>query len=125
MSDHIRTGFNAVRPYVFGPLSILDFVTDTLGAQVLNRFEQGEAAVHAEVQAGDSIIVLELCDPPHKAGIPGSIYIYVENAGTVATAAANHDIEICSPTEDKHYEERQVAIRNSYGNVRWVATFTG
>ena len=123
MSDHIRNGFSAVRPYVFGPHSILDFVEGSLNGRVLARHHQAGNAQHLEVQVGDSIVVLELRDPPHEVGFPGSIYVYVEDVDAAATQAENFDVEVFSAPEDKPYDERQAGIRDSYGNVWWVATF--
>ena len=125
MESHVRNGFSAVRPYVFGPLSLVSFVENALGGVVLARHEQGENARHIEVQVGDSVVVLELADPPHEIGFPGSIYVYVEDVDVVVRAAAECDVEVFAAAEDKPYEERQAGLRDSYGNVWWVATYTG
>ena len=53
---------------MFGPHSILKFVETCLGGKVLVRHEQEGNAQHIEVQVGDSIVVLELRDPPHESG---------------------------------------------------------
>ncbi len=123
MTSHVRNGFSTVRPYVFGPNALLDFVVNSLNGIVLNNYEQGESARHIEVQIEDSIIVLELCDPPHEVGIPGSIYVYVEDVDAVAASAADHGLKVFSPADDKPYEERQAGLKDSYGNIWWVATF--
>ena len=123
MTQHIRNGFSAVRPYVFGSHSILTFVETCLDGKVLVRHDQGGNAAHIEVQVGDSIIVLELRDPPHESGFPGSIYVYVEDVDLAASRAENCEVEIFSPAEDKPYEERQMGVRDSFGNVWWIARF--
>jgi PhnB protein len=33
------------------------------------------------------------------------------------------DVEVFSAAEDKPYEERQVGVKDAYGNVWWVATY--
>ena len=121
---HVRGGFSAARPYVYGPHSILKFIETCLGGKVLERHENGGNAQHIEVQVGDSIIVLELRDPPHESGFPGSIYVYVEDVDLAATNAADCEVEIFSPPEDKPYEERQMGVRDAYGNVWWVSRYT-
>lgn len=120
---HIRNGFSAVRPYVYGPHSILHFVTSALGGEVLVEHAQGGSAKHIEVKLGDSVIVLELCDPPHASGFPGSIYVYVPDVDAVVSQAAGCDVEVFASAEDKPYEERQAGIKDAYGNVWWVASF--
>ena len=99
MALHVRNGFSSVRPYVFGPLSVLAFVEQALDGKVLVRHEMPWNAQHVEVQVGDSVIVLELRDPPHEAGFPGSIYVYVEDVDLVAKRAAALAVEIFSPVE--------------------------
>ncbi len=123
MPDYVRNGFSSVRPYVFGPHSVLDFVVGALDGRVLVRHKQSGNAEHIEVQIGDSVVVLELRDPPHDAGFPGSIYVYVEDVNLATERAQKYAIEIFSPLEDKPYAERQVGIRDAYGNVWWVATY--
>jgi PhnB protein len=123
MSDHVRNGFSSVRPYVFGPHSILDFLEGSLNGRVLARHQQDGNAQHVEVQVGDSVVVLELRDPPHEAGFPGSIYVYVEDVDFAVKRAQDYAVEVFSPVADKPYAERQVGIRDAYGNVWWVATY--
>jgi PhnB protein len=123
MNSHVRYGFSTVRPYVFGPHSILDFLETCLGGKVLARHEQGGNAQHIEVQVGDSIVVLELKDPPHESGFPGSIYVYVEDVDMAASRAVDCDVEIFAPPEDKPYQERQMGVRDAFGNVWWIAQY--
>ncbi len=123
MPDHIRNGFSAVRPYVFGPHSIMDFVEQALEGTVLVRHQQEGNAAHIEVQIEDSVLVLELRDPPHEVGFPGSIYLYVKDVDLVVKRSEKLDVEVFSPAEDKPYAERQAGIRDAYGNVWWVATY--
>ena len=123
MPEHVRNGFSSVRPYVFGPHSILDFVEGSLNGRVLSRHHQEGNAQHIEVQIGDSILVLELRDPPHDVGFPGSIYVYLEDVDLAAKRARQFNVEVFSPAADKPYAERQAGIRDEYGNVWWVATY--
>ena len=90
---------------------------------MLARHQQEGNAQHVEVQIGDSVIVLELRDPPHEVGFPGSIYVYVEDVDSVADSAASCGVEVFSRPENKPYAERQAGLRDSYGNVWWVATY--
>jgi len=123
LNSHVRNGFSAVRPYIYGPHNILTFVEVALDGRVLARHRQGKNAEHIEVQIGDSVLVLELCDPPHESGFPGSVYVYVNDVDLAVRKALECEVEVFSAPEDKPYEERQAGIRDSYGNVWWVATY--
>jgi PhnB protein len=119
---HVRNGFSAVRPYVFGNMALWDMVQQTFAATLLVRHEMGDSANHIEAQIGDSVIILELSDPPHASGFPGSIYVYVEDVDLTYQRAVSAGAEVISAPEDKPYGERQAGIKDSYGNVWWIAT---
>lgn len=78
--QHVRHGFGSVRPYIHGPVSLLDFVQDVFGAAELERHEFGPDSSHVEVRIGDSALVIEAGELPSE--IPGwtnSVYVYVED----------------------------------------------
>jgi hypothetical protein len=66
--QHVRHGFGSVRPYVYGHLRLWDLVKDAFGAIELERHQVGPKAFHIEARIGDSMIVLEIADPPHPQG---------------------------------------------------------
>ena len=41
MTKHIRNGMGAVRPYVYGPPPLLDFVQRAFGAEIVERSRDG------------------------------------------------------------------------------------
>ena len=74
---HVRHGFGAVRPYVYGHLELVRFVKTVLGAQELERTENSRGGAHVELRIGDSVVVLEtMASPP---ATPGQICVYVED----------------------------------------------
>ena len=73
--QHVRHGFGSVRPYVYGRLGLWDLVKDTFGTLELERHQVGPKAFHIEAKIGDSVIVLEIADPPHPHGSQSSIYV--------------------------------------------------
>ncbi|MGI9431330.1 MAG: VOC family protein [Myxococcota bacterium] len=125
MSDatHVRGGFSAVRSYVFGPLSLATIVERAFGARELGRHEVGPNAFHLEFQIGDSVLVMELADPPHASGMPGSTYVYVPDVDASHAAALAAGASEVSAPEAKPYGERQSGVRDEYGNIWWIATF--
>jgi hypothetical protein len=61
--DHVR-GIGTVRPYIYGPVELLEFVQQTFDAVVLERQEFGPRSCHVEMQIGDSVLVIEAGDLP-------------------------------------------------------------
>jgi PhnB protein len=123
--DHVRHGMGSVRPYVYGPISLWDFVRDVFGAIEVERHAFGPKAFHIEARIGDSFIVLETGDPPHPGGTPGSIYAYVPEADAAYRRALELGATSIAEPTDKPYRERQSGVRDSFGNTWWIATYRG
>jgi PhnB protein len=121
---HIRHGVGSVRPYLYGRLDMLELVRRAFGAVELERLEAGKG-FHVEAKIGDSVIVMEVADPPHPSAKPASIYVYVEDVDeTYARAIAAGATSVAAP-QDKPYQERAAGIKDSFGNTWWIATYTG
>ena len=114
---------DAVRPYVYGSLALAKMVERAFGARELGRHEVGPNAFHLEFQIGDSVLVMELADPPHESGMPASIYVYVPGVDASHAAALAEGATEGSRPEGKPFGERQSGVRDEYGNVWWIATF--
>jgi PhnB protein len=123
--SYIRHGMGAVRPYLFGRLDLLDFVCNVFGAVELERTEFGPLAFHVEVMIGDSVVVLELSDPPHESATTGQTYLYVADVDATYRAAIEAGaVKLAAPV-DKPYEERSAGVKDSFGNTWWISTYTG
>ena len=121
--NHLRHGMGTVRPYLYGPASLPEWVIDTFAGEELERVE-GERGDHVEIAIGDSVVVIEAGDPPPGA-TQGSVYIYVPDVDAAYYRALNAGaISIAAP-ENKSYEERGAGVKDSFGNTWWIATYTG
>lgn len=122
-TTHIRNGVGAVRPYVYGPRSLVPFLETTFSAQVVERSPDGG---EVEVRIGDSAVALALGDEfPEGVATRASIYVYVEDAdATYQQALRNGATPIAAP-EGKPYGERAGGVRDSFGNVWFIATYRG
>jgi PhnB protein len=124
-NQHIRHGVGSVRPYLYGRLDILELVKRAFGAVELERLGVGAKGYHVEAKIGDSMIVMEVSDPPHPGGKPASIYVYVDDVdGAYNRALAAGATSITEP-EDKPYQERAAGVKDSFGNIWYIATYTG
>jgi PhnB protein len=120
---YIRHGFAAVRPYLHDLLDLADFVLEVFGAAELERIEAGPKKFHIESQIGDSVVVLETGDPPHPSAAPASVYVCVEDVDAAYNRALEFGVAPIAAPEDKPYQERGAGVRDSFGNVWWIATF--
>lgn len=120
---HIRNGVGAVRPYVFGPPSLLRFLRETFSAEVVERSPDGG---EVEIRIGDSAVALALGDE-FREGIAtrASVYVYVEDADATYELALRNGATPISPPEDKPYRERAGEVRDDFGNVWYISTYLG
>ena len=123
-TKHIRHGVGTVRPYLYGRLDMAEMVKRAFGAVELERLPVG-GGFHIEAKIGDSMVVMELSDPPHPGGKPASIYVYVDDVDAAYNRAIAAGATSIAAPEDKPYQERAAGVKDSFGNVWYIATYTG
>ncbi len=123
-TKHIRHGVGSVRPYLYGRLDMLELVKRAFGAVELERLEAGKG-YHVEAKIGDSMVVMEVGDPPHPGGTPASIYVYIDDVDAAYQRALAAGATSVAAPENKPYQERAAGIKDSFGNTWWIATYTG
>jgi PhnB protein len=121
---HIRHGVGSVRPYLYGAMDTAELVKRAFGAVELERLPVGKG-FHIEAKIGDSMIVMELCDPPHPGGKPASIYVYVDDVDAAYNRALAAGATSIAAPEDKPYQERSAGVKDGFGNTWYIATYTG
>jgi PhnB protein len=122
-ASYVRHGVGTVRPYLYGNVDLIEFVERVFGAVELERFAFGLNCLHVEAAIGDSVVVLEVGDPPPAIASPASIYVYVPDVDAAYGRALEAGAEEIEPPEDKHYDERAAGVKDSFGNTWWIATY--
>lgn len=123
-NPHIRHGFGSVRAYLYGPVDLLEFVSQVFEAQELERADTG-GGIHAEVQIGDSVVILELGDVPSEFVTRGSVYIYVPDVDATYHRALQMGATSLDAPADKPYQDRNAGVKDSFGNIWWIGTHLG
>jgi PhnB protein len=124
MNTHIRNGLGAVRPFIYGRLDLIDFVTTVFGAVELERNAVSNG-FHVQARIGDSVVVLSAMEPPYPQATRASIYVYVENVDAAyARAIAAGATSLGEPTQ-RPFDERTASVQDRFGNVWFLATYTG
>lgn len=124
MSSHIRHGAGAVRPYLHGPVALIQFVKDVFEAEEIERHEFGPESFHVELKVGDSVLVIEAGELP-KDVTPwtNSVYVYVKDVDAAYERAMKLEARSIAAPVDKPYQERQAGFRDAAGNTWWVGTY--
>lgn len=128
----IPKGYHAVTPYlsVKGAASAIAFYKKAFGAKEVMRMPgPGGTIAHAEIQIGDSRIMLadefpemNFRSPRSVGGTPVNIHLYVQDVGKVARKAVAAGAKPLRPVADQFYGDRSGSLEDPFGHVWHVAT---
>ena len=127
----IPRGYRTATPYLIvdGAARAIDFYKKAFRAKEIMRLEQNGKIGHAEIQVGNSRIMLadEFPDmdargPKSIGGSPVSIHLYVKDADKTFAKAVKAGARIKHPIEDKFYGDRTGSVEDPYGHIWHVAT---
>lgn len=128
----IPEGYHSVTPYLYirGAGRAIDFYKSVFGATEKLRMPSPDGKImHAELQIGDSVVMLADENPHSQAkspetlgGVTNSILLYLENVDSVVDNAVKLGAKILRPTEDQFYGDRMGTILDPFGQMWSVAT---
>jgi PhnB protein len=121
---HVRNRIGAVRPFIYGRLDLLDFVKRTFGAVELERNPLAHG-FHVQARIGDSVVVLSALEPPFAEATRASVYVYVDDVDATYRRALAAGASSLGEPSDRPFQERTASVRDSFGNVWYLATYTG
>jgi PhnB protein len=114
---------------VNGAAKAIEFYSEVFGATERSRFPgPGDTIAHAELEIGDSILMLEDAaefmgtQAPPADGIPGNAeyhFIYVEDADATIDKAVKLGATLKRPAQDQFYGDRDGFIIDPFGHA-WV-----
>jgi PhnB protein len=125
-------GYHTATPYLIvnGAAAAIEFYKKAFGATELFRMDApGGKIGHAEIQIGDSRIMLadefpemDARGPQSIGGTPVSIMLYVEDVDTVFNRAIAAGAKVKQPVQDKFYGDRSGNFVDPFGHVWTIAT---
>jgi PhnB protein len=128
----IPDGYHSVTPYLIvkGAGDAIEFYKRAFGATEIMRLSgPGATVAHAEIQIGDSRIMLADENPPMNFLAPlspgscgVSICLYVENVDRVVAQATGAGAQVQRPLMDQFYGDRSATLEDPFGHVWTVAT---
>ena len=128
----IPPGFHTVTPYlaIKNALAALEFYKKAFGATERFRMLMPDGRLaHAEIQVGDSIIMM--CDefpehggksPQTLGGSPVYLYLYVEDVDAFYNKAVAAGAKASKPIMDQFYGDRSGLLEDPFGHQWWIAT---
>ena len=128
----IPEGYHSVTPYLIvkGAAAAIDFYKRAFSATEIMRLgAPGGKIGHAEIQIGDSRIMLADEHPEMNASAPQSpgssgvgICLYVEDVDTMVAQAIGAGAKVQRPLQDQFYGDRSATLEDPFGHVWTVAT---
>jgi PhnB protein len=128
----IPDGYHSIQPYLHirGAVEALDFYKKAFGAIERMRMPQEDGRIgHAEIQLGDSVIMLadehpekEIYSPKHFGGSAVSIMFYVENCDAVYQQAITAGAKSLREPADQFYGDRMAGVEDPFGFQWWIGT---
>jgi PhnB protein len=127
----IPEGYHSITPYLIikGAVKALEFYKQAFGATELFRMEHEGKIGHAEMQIGDSRIMLadehpdmKYLGPDTLGGSCVSIMLYVGDVDSVFNQAITAGATEQRAIEDKFYGDRMGSLVDPFGHVWHVGT---
>ncbi|MGH2716572.1 MAG: VOC family protein [Thermoleophilaceae bacterium] len=132
MVKPVPDGYPRLMPYLIvdGAGAAIDFYCSVLGATERMRMPApGDKVGHAELEIGDSLIMLadespemDARSPRSVGGTPVSLYVYVDDVDSVFDRAVQAGAKPLQPIEDKFYGDRSGQFEDPFGHQWGVAT---
>jgi len=118
----LPSGKHNVNPYLIvdDPDGLIAFLTNALGGQVGERTVFEGATMHAEVQVGDSAVMIGNA----RGWTPATamLYVYVDDCDAAYARAIAAGAESLMAPADMFYGDRHGGVKDAFGNSWWIAT---
>jgi PhnB protein len=128
----VPEGYHSLTPYLFikGAADAIEFYKTVFGAKERMRMPGPDGRImHAELQIGDSIIMLSDENPKMGANSPQSVggastglNVYVADVDAVVAKAVELGAKLVRPVKDQFYGDRSGGIIDPFGHIWSVAT---
>lgn len=128
----IPEGYRSLTPYLYvrGAARAIEFYKNAFGAIERVRMAGPDGKIgHAELQIGDSIIMLadehpqaHAKSPETVGGSSNSLHLYVENVDSVVDKALKAGSKLLRPVADQFYGDRTGSILDPFGQMWSIGT---
>jgi PhnB protein len=130
--NYTPAGYHTVTPYliVSGAARAIEFYQQAFGATEVMRISAPDGTVgHAEIQIGDSRIMLgdecpegEARGPQSIGGTPVGLLLYFKDVDAVTARAVSLGAKLFKPVQDQFYGDRSGTIIDPFGHKWTIAT---
>jgi PhnB protein len=132
MAKRIPEGYHALTPYlaVDNAAQAIEFYKRAFGAKErLSMPGPGGTIAHAELEIGDSVVMLSdpfpqssVKTPKELGGTTAGVFMYVEDVDEVVKQAIDAGAKVTSPVEDQFWGDRFGKVADPFGHEWQIAT---
>ena len=123
--------YNSLQPYLIikNCAGAIEFYKKAFGAIERMRMTREDGRIgHAEIQMGDSVIMMadehpeiNAFGPEHYGGSPVSINLYVKDCDAVYNQAIAAGAKTEREPADQSYGDRNAGVRDPFGYKWWIS----
>ena len=123
-SGAVPEGYRTLSPYliIVDADGLLAFVRDVFGSDVRRRTVGEAGGLHAEVELGDSVLMV---GEGGGRAFPGMLHVYVDDSDAVYERALARGATSVAEPHDTSFGDHRSAFDDPWGNQWWVATRVG
>lgn len=118
-------GYASVSVYIMADDAqrLIDFLTGTLDAKPLRRYERPDGTImHAEVQIDDSVVMIAQAAPEYPA-FPVWLHVYVPDVdATYQRMLAAGGESVDAPNRKQGDGDKRGGVKDFAGNIWWIST---
>lgn len=122
----IPPGYRSVTPYlvVDGAARAIAWYAEAFGARERMRLPMGDRIGHAEIEIGDSVVMLA-DGTPGWPPVPAHVHVYVPDVDATYERALAAGAESVQEPVRKDDEDRRGGVKDPGGTTWWIATRVG
>lgn len=127
----IPDGYHTVTPYLIieGAAAAIDFYKKAFGAVEKLRMPMGERIGHAELQFGDSVVMLSdewpdmgMHGPKKRGGPTSTLMIYTKDVDSAFKRATDAGATVLRPLKNEFYGDRTGTLADPFGHHWTLST---
>jgi uncharacterized glyoxalase superfamily protein PhnB len=128
--DPVPKGYRTLTIYLVAQdvPGLIDFVKQTFHAEEKFRTVVSAGGIHAEVQIGDSMLMIGGGGPGlawKGESLPSAFHVYVRDCDAIYQRALQAGATSITVPADQPYGERVAGVKDAAGNHWYIATFKG
>ena len=120
----MREGFHTIIPYLIvqEAARLIDFVKEAFEATEHFRGTGSAGGIHAEVQIGDSMIMIGGDGAWSGEPSPATLYLYVDDVDAVYKRALQAGATSIMEPVNQPYGDRLGGVKDTFGNTWYIST---